>query len=216
MTCASGLPLPPHFLRACGRVSRPQPGDRFTLAGERAQLDTSHARNRRDVLVGDAQLDGVAYQRDPVLRLERELEVLGEPVSLDREDRNRVAHADQDERQAMLGRRDDDGVEKRPGLLQGLPVEKLAAKIARFGADAVPDAAVCRRRSVRRRTKLLHKRPSIFAFQKTESRAAASFTSSRGYISFSKGSTTHWVARSATQMGCGLIRASAATVSSVP
>src|SRR5215471_5599629 len=60
MTCASGLPLPPHFLRACGRVSRPQPGDRFTLAGERAQLDTSHARNRRDVLVGDAQLDGVA------------------------------------------------------------------------------------------------------------------------------------------------------------
>src|SRR5215467_3314079 len=146
MTCASGLPLPPHSIRACRRVSRTQPDDRCGLVGERAQLDTSHARDRRNVLVGDAQLDGVAHQGDPVLRLERKLEVLGEPVSLDREDRDRVAHADQDEREAMLDRRGDDGVEKGPGLLQSLPVEELAAKIARVSADAVPDAAATGRK----------------------------------------------------------------------
>src|SRR5262249_26171422 len=148
-------------LRAAGlsgrRVSGAQPGDRAGLVAERAQPYAPHARDRGDVLLGDAQLGRVADEGDPVFRPERAIQVIGESVTLDGEDRNRVAHADEDQREAMLLRACEHRFEKLPGLLGRLPVEELAAKMARLRADAVPGTALPRRkRFVRYRTKAFH------------------------------------------------------------
>jgi hypothetical protein len=63
---------------------------------------------------------------------------LNEPVPLYGEDRDGVAHPDQNQRKPMVDRRGEDGLEKSPGFLHGMPVEQLGAQVARFDTDAMP------------------------------------------------------------------------------
>src|SRR5437667_11937812 len=93
-------------LRWMTAIARPasfsHPFDGLRLDLEVAKRDSLLAREQRDVIVGHAQLDGIAEERDPVRRIRCELlEGLEDPESLDGENGFRGAHVHEDARASV-------------------------------------------------------------------------------------------------------------------
>jgi len=123
-------------------IARPapfsHPFDGLRLDLEVAKRDSLLAREQRDVIVGHAQLDGIAEERDPVRRIRCELlEGLEDPESLDGENGFRGAHVHEDARASVPRAFEHHCTKKPPRFLGGFPLEQFRSEETAFHRDPV-------------------------------------------------------------------------------